>query len=153
MDRELPLSEALARIQRRLEQARLDLISLQAAVLSAGALGAVGQPSLRNDGRLPAPARAAPAIPVADSISPDGRFIYCLIDGKKLQMLRKYLRRYGHTPASYRAAFGLPPDYPMTAPGYSARKREEAYRVGLGTGPNRAGSGSGARPNVAGPGA
>jgi predicted transcriptional regulator len=138
MDREPSVDERLALIKSRLEQARFDLVLLRAAVSYLPAMpraAKMAEPVLP----LASPASSPPVMPVENSISPDGRFIYCLIDGKRLQMLRKYLRRFGHTPASYRAAFDLPPDYPMTAPSYSARKREEAFRVGLGTKLNRSG--------------
>ncbi|BCA57698.1 MucR family transcriptional regulator [Sphingomonas sp. HMP6] len=55
-----------------------------------------------------------------------------LIDGKPYQMLRRHLSLNGHTPESYRALFGLPASYPMTAPGYSERRRQLAIDNGLG---------------------
>ena len=36
------------------------------------------------------------------------------------------------TPTAYRERFGLMPDYPMTAPGYSRQRSEMARRAGLG---------------------
>jgi predicted transcriptional regulator len=36
------------------------------------------------------------------------------------------------TPEAYRELFGLKPDYPMAAPGYSRYRSEMAKRVGLG---------------------
>lgn len=80
-----------------------------------------------------------PALNPSDSISADGRTIYCLVDGAPLNMLQRYIRRWGFTPDSYRQAFGLPGNYPMVAPGYSALKREKALKIGLGTRENRAG--------------
>lgn len=65
--------------------------------------------------RLP----ATPVIPVSRSVSKDG--IVCLIDGVRRKMLHRHLKtKYGITPEEYRKHFGLPGDYPMTAPGYSA---------------------------------
>ena len=84
--------------------------------------------------------RYKPAVPVADSISPDGEFIICLVDGQPLKMLKRYIKRWDFTPETYREEFGLPPDYPMTAPGYSEMKRNEAASVGLGSGMNKAGN-------------
>jgi predicted transcriptional regulator len=47
-----------------------------------------------------------PAIPVKKSITPE--YIICLEDGKKLKMLKRYLRsRYNLTPEEYRAKWGL----------------------------------------------
>jgi predicted transcriptional regulator len=76
------------------------------------------------------PARA-PAVPVKKSVTPD--YIVCLEDGKKLKMLKRYLRaQYGLTPEAYRAKWSLPADYPMTAPNYAARRSEFAKQIGLG---------------------
>lgn len=72
-----------------------------------------------------------PAIPVRKSITPD--YIVCLEDGKKLKMLKRYLRtRYGMSPEEYRAKWGLPVDYPLVAPNYAARRSEFAKQIGLG---------------------
>ena len=72
-----------------------------------------------------------PAVPVKKSIMPD--YIVCLEDGKKLKMLKRYLRsRYGLTPDTYRAKWNLPADYPMVAPNYAARRSEFAKQIGLG---------------------
>ena len=84
-----------------------------------------------------------PALNPRDSISEDGMTIYCLVDGAPLKMLKRYIKRWGFTPDSYRQAFGLPGNYPMTAPGYSALKHEEAMRIGLGTRENKAGKTAG----------
>src|SRR6185437_3104456 len=47
-----------------------------------------------------------PAVPVKKSVTPD--YIICLEDGRKLKMLKRYLRaRYGLTPDAYRAKWGL----------------------------------------------
>src|SRR6202000_3245548 len=77
-----------------------------------------------------APTRA-PAVPIKKSVTPD--YIVCLEDGKKLKMLKRYLRaQYGRTPEAYRAQWNLPADYPMTAPNYAARRSEFAKQIGLG---------------------
>jgi predicted transcriptional regulator len=82
-----------------------------------------------------APGEAAtsqkPAIPVKRSVTPD--HIVCLEDGKKLKMLKRYLRsNYNMTPEEYRAKWGLPADYPMVAPNYAAQRSEFAKKIGLG---------------------
>jgi len=75
----------------------------------------------------------APAVPVKKSIASD--YIVCLEDGKKLKMLKRYLRsRYGLTPDAYRAKWNLPADYPMVAPNYADRRSELAKKIGLGRG-------------------
>ena len=69
---------------------------------------------------------------IRDSVSDD--YIVCLEDGKKLKMLKRYLKtKYGMTEAQYRAKWGLPPDYPMVAPGYAKRRSALARRFGFGT--------------------
>lgn len=77
-----------------------------------------------------------PAVPVAKSIAPD--HIICLEDGKKLTMLKRYLRtHYNLTPEEYRRKWRLPADYPMTAPNYAKRRSKLAKEIGLGTAANR----------------
>lgn len=72
-----------------------------------------------------------PAVPVKKSVTSE--YIVCLEDGKKLKMLKRYLRsRYGLSPEEYRSKWGLPADYPMVAPNYAAQRSEFAKRIGLG---------------------
>jgi predicted transcriptional regulator len=72
-----------------------------------------------------------PAVPVKKSITAE--YIVCLEDGKKLKMLKRYLRsNYNLTPEEYRAKWGLPADYPMVAPNYAAQRSEFAKKIGLG---------------------
>ena len=79
---------------------------------------------------------AQPAVPVRHSVKPD--YIVCLEDGKKLKMLKRYLRsRYDMSPEDYRRRWGLPPDYPMVAPAYAARRSDFAKQIGLGRGVRR----------------
>ena len=81
-------------------------------------------------------ARPEPKVPVRSSIKPD--YIVCLEDGKKLKMLKRYLRsRYNMSPDEYRRRWGLPPDYPMVAPAYAARRSDFAKKIGLGRGVRR----------------
>ena len=75
--------------------------------------------------------RQEPAVPVLKSITPD--YIVCLEDGKKLKMLKRYLRtHYDMTPEQYREKWRLPSDYPMVAPNYAAQRSEYAKQIGLG---------------------
>ena len=86
----------------------------------------------------PAPVeeRPKPAVPVGRSVQHD--FIVCLEDGKKLKMLKRYLRsRYDMSPDDYRRRWGLAPDYPMVAPAYAARRSDFAKKIGLGRGVRR----------------
>jgi predicted transcriptional regulator len=74
-----------------------------------------------------------PAISVKRSITPE--YIVCLEDGKKLKMLKRYLRsNYSLTPEEYRAKWGLPADYPMVAPNYAKQRSDFAKKIGLGRG-------------------
>ena len=80
--------------------------------------------------------RPKPAVPIGRSVQHD--FIVCLEDGKKLKMLKRYLRsRYDMSPEDYRRRWGLPPDYPMVAPAYAARRSDFAKQIGLGRGVRR----------------
>jgi predicted transcriptional regulator len=72
-----------------------------------------------------------PAVPVRKSVSPD--FIICLEDGKKFKSLKRHLRtHYNMSPEEYREKWGLPADYPMVAPNYSATRSRLAKDNGLG---------------------
>lgn len=80
--------------------------------------------------------RPKPAVPIGRSVQHD--FIVCLEDGKKLKMLKRYLRsRYNMSPDDYRRRWGLAPDYPMVAPAYAARRSDFAKKIGLGRGVRR----------------
>ncbi|MDE2485933.1 MAG: MucR family transcriptional regulator [Alphaproteobacteria bacterium] len=80
--------------------------------------------------------RPKPAVPIGRSVQHD--YIVCLEDGKKLKMLKRYLRsRYNMSPDEYRRRWGLPPDYPMVAPAYAARRSAFAKQIGLGRGVRR----------------
>ena len=79
------------------------------------------------------PTSQKPAVPVKKSITDD--HIICLEDGKKLKMLKRYLRtQYNMSPEDYRRKWNLPADYPMVAPNYAKRRSDFAKQIGLGTG-------------------
>lgn len=86
-------------------------------------------------GATSAPAvKAEPAVSPARSITPD--YLVCLEDGRKLKMLKRYLRnRYDLSPEEYREKWSLPADYPMVAPNYAAKRSEFAKKIGLGRKP------------------
>jgi predicted transcriptional regulator len=72
-----------------------------------------------------------PAVSVRSSVKHD--YIVCLEDGKKLKMLKRYLRtNYDMTPDEYRTKWKLPRDYPMVAPAYAEKRRGLAVAIGLG---------------------
>lgn len=75
-----------------------------------------------------------PAVSVRSSVKPD--YVVCLEDGKKLKMLKRYLRtNYDMSPEDYRAKWNLPRDYPMVAPNYAAQRQALAKKIGLGRKP------------------
>ena len=79
----------------------------------------------------PEPAVLSPAVPPRQSVKAD--HIVCLEDGLKFKSLRRHLTAsHNLTPETYRARWGLAPDYPMVAPGYAALRSEMAKRIGLG---------------------
>lgn len=89
--------------------------------------------SLAGTGRqsAPQPTEQRPAVSIKKSVTPD--YIICLEDGKKLKMLKRYLRTtYGMTPDDYRRKWGLPAEYPMTAPNYAEQRSAFAKSIGLG---------------------
>jgi predicted transcriptional regulator len=79
----------------------------------------------------PVEAKPVPKVSVRASVKPDA--ITCLEDGKPFKVLKHHLKaEHGMTPAEYRERWNLSPDYPMTAPNYSAQRRGLAKTIGLG---------------------
>ena len=87
--------------------------------------------SLRSN-EVPVPVEdLKPAVPVRKSVAAD--YIICLEDGKKFKSLKRHLRtHYNLSPEEYREKWGLPADYPMVAPSYSATRSKLAKDNGLG---------------------
>ncbi|MCW2240658.1 MucR family transcriptional regulator [Azospirillum canadense] len=101
-----------------------DVSAVISAVYSAFATLGQPQPSAVPD-------RPTPAVPIKKSVTPD--YIVCLEDGKKMKLLKRHLAStYNMTPDDYRARWGLPPEYPMVAPSYAARRSSLAKATGLG---------------------
>ena len=78
--------------------------------------------------------------PLVPAVNPKrsvhGDYIICLEDGKKFKSLKRHLMSsYGLTPDEYRTKWGLPHDYPMVAPNYSAARSQLAKALGLGRKP------------------
>ena len=66
-----------------------------------------------------------PAVPIQDSIAQE--YLVCLNDGRKLRSLKRYIqRKFALSPEQYREKWGLPDDYPMVAPAYSALRAKIA---------------------------
>ena len=75
-----------------------------------------------------------PAVNPKKSVHDD--YIVCLEDGKKFTSIKRHLMaHHGLTPGEYRAKWGLPSGYPMSAPNYGARRSELAKKFGLGRKP------------------
>ena len=83
----------------------------------------------RQDAAEPEVEKPSPA-EIRKSITPDA--LISFIDGKPYKTLRRHLGTHGLTPETYRARYGLPHDYPSTAPAYSAKRSALAKASGLG---------------------
>lgn len=72
-----------------------------------------------------------PVVSIGNSVTPD--YIICLEDGKKVKMLKRHLKvNYNMEPEEYRKRWGLPDNYPMTAPDYTKHRSALAKSIGLG---------------------
>ncbi|MDP3174389.1 MAG: MucR family transcriptional regulator [Phenylobacterium sp.] len=86
-----------------------------------------------------APAPETPKLTLSQirkSIGVDG--LVSFEDGKTYKSLKRNLATKGLTPAQYRAKWGLPSDYPMVSPAYSAARSALAKEMGLGVGGRKA---------------
>lgn len=84
---------------------------------------------------------AAPEAPADESKSKaeikksiTGDHLISFIDGKPYRTLKRHAGIHGMSMDEYRERFGLPADYPSTAPGYSAARSAMAKAMGLGAG-------------------
>ncbi|RWI92131.1 MucR family transcriptional regulator [Mesorhizobium sp.] len=127
------------------EENQVDLIELTAEIVSAyvqkNAVPVGGLPDLIASVNLalsqvksPAVAQQEaqkPAVNPKRSVFPD--YIISLEDGKKYKSLKRHLRTaHNISPEEYREKWGLPKDYPMVAPSYSATRSALAKSLGLG---------------------
>ncbi len=100
---------------------------------------------LASSGSIAADEDRRPAVPVKKSVAEE--YIVCLEDGKKLRMLKRYLKtHYDMSPEEYRKKWDLPHDYPMVAPAYARLRSAFAKKIGLGRVPVQ---GRGRRPKTA----
>ena len=90
--------------------------------------------TLGSLGQLPQAAEAPVEKPtpaqIRKSITPDA--LVSVVDGKPYKTLKRHLTTHGMDFAAYRARYGLPADYPSTAPNYSAQRSALAKSLGLG---------------------
>ena len=91
-----------------------------------GALAGLGQSAAEPEEQKKVPVESERA-----SIKPD--YIVCMECGTKQRTLKRHLQSaHGMTPDQYRQDYGLPREYPMTAPSYSQQRQEMARSIGLG---------------------
>ena len=91
-----------------------------------GAVSTLGaEPAVEPEAEAPVPA-------INPKKSVTNEVLFSLIDGKPYKTLKRHIERHGYTPDSYRAAFGLKPDYPMTSASYAATRSALAKSLGLG---------------------
>lgn len=76
------------------------------------------------------PKTSLTATQIQASLGPGG--ILSFESGKRYASLRRHLGSIGLNPDAYRRKWGLPPDYPMVCPAYSARRSDIAKSIGLG---------------------
>ncbi|WP_426000838.1 MucR family transcriptional regulator [Caulobacter sp. DWR1-3-2b1] len=105
----------------------VDLPGLVKSVYSALALTAVPPPS-----EAAAPVEKATASQIRKSITPDA--LISFEDGRPYKTLKRHLTNLGLTIPEYKAKWGLPQDYPTTAPSYSQARSMMAKALGLGQG-------------------
>lgn len=67
---------------------------------------------------------------IRKSVTPDA--IVSFEDGRAYKSLKRHLSVRGLTPRDYRQKWGLPSDYPMVAPSYSATRSSMAKARGFG---------------------
>ena len=94
------------------------------------ALQGLGQPS------EPVVEKPVPPVSIKKSVTPE--YLISMEDGRHYKSLKRHLAGRGLTPEQYREKWGLPRDYPMTAPAYSAQRSALAKSLGLGQSRQRA---------------
>lgn len=110
---------AAADIPNVISQIATSLQAVGGGVSSPAAAEAAGEP----------PTRLTPA-QIRKSITPAA--LVSFEDGRGYKTLRRHLSVKGLTPEQYREKWGLPRDYPMVSPNYSASRSQMAKALGLG---------------------
>ena len=96
------------------------------------ALNGVGTPEVAEAEAVNKPTSGQ----IRKSITPDA--LISFEDGKPYKTLKRHLTTHGMTVAEYKAKWGLPNDYPTTAPSYSEARSAMAKALGLGQGGRKA---------------
>jgi predicted transcriptional regulator len=78
----------------------------------------------------PAPQPVASPAMIRDSVTPE--YLISFENGKRYRTLRFHLAKLGLTPETYRQKWRLPPDYPMVAATFAARRSALAKASGFG---------------------
>ena len=105
---------------------RVDEIPALIATVYTGmnAIGQVAPEAEVEETKKPTPGQ------IRKSITDDG--LISFVDGKSYKTLKRHLTGNGMTFPEYKDRYGLPKDYPSTAPAYSAARSEMAKKIGLG---------------------
>src|SRR5207244_3051568 len=96
------------------------LASVHAAITGLGQSAPSAEPEIDR----PTPGQ------IRKSIRPDA--LISFEDGKPYKTLKRHLTKLGLSAEEYRAKWGLPRDYPMTAASYSEQRSKLALSIGLG---------------------
>jgi predicted transcriptional regulator len=94
---------------------------------------------LSNAARAAAPQRTATPAMIRDSVTSD--YLVSFENGKRYRTLRFHLAKLGLTPETYRMKWRLPPDYPMVAASFAARRSALAKASGFGKSRKRSAQG------------
>jgi len=111
---------------------KIDAAALPGLITSIhAALGSTGSEPMEEV----EPVQRLTAAQARKLITPGG--IISLITQKPFKSMKRHLAIHGHTPESYREAFGLPADFPMVHPDYAKARSDLAKAMGLGAGGRR----------------
>jgi ROS/MUCR transcriptional regulator protein len=88
-------------------------------------------PSSRRVVHVTTPPRQ-PAVPIDQSLTPDGESVVCLECGRQAPILKRHLHFDHHlTEDEYRKRWGLAPDHPLVAPSVEAAQAMPGWMHGL----------------------
>lgn len=108
-----------------------NLTALTADVFATLRQLAQEETSATNSGSTGGGSARKPVVAVEESVKAD--YLVCLEDGKRVKMLKRYLKTaYNMSPEQYRARWNLPATYPMVAPNYAKVRSQLAKDIGLG---------------------
>ena len=107
--------------------------ALNINALTADVFANLRQLALQEATAMASSTRSAikPVVAVEESVK--GDYLVCLEDGKRVKMLKRYLKTsYNMSPEEYRTRWSLPANYPMVAPNYAKVRSKLAKEIGLG---------------------